>query len=86
MSPAVLAICQVVAMALWFSATAVVPAPRESHALGSFAEALFTSNVQAGFIAALIGAAANALILGLDPAPPWAAVPRFITGMYMAGI
>lgn len=109
MSLAVLAFCQVAAMALWFSATAVVPALRESHALGGFAEALFTSSVQAGFVAgtllsaflgladrvdprrlfmvaALIGAAANALILGLDPAAPWVAVPRFVTGMCMAGI
>ncbi|MFQ5955814.1 MAG: MFS transporter [Kiloniellales bacterium] len=109
MSLAVLAICQVAAMALWFSATAVVPALRQTYALGGFAEALFTSSVQAGFVAgtllsavtgladrldprrffmasALIGAAANAAILVLDPASPWVAVPRFVTGMCMAGV
>jgi len=40
---------QVLAMALWFSATAVVPALRE-RGLGSFRASLFTTAVQLGFV------------------------------------
>ena len=45
-----LALCQVAAMALWFSATAVLPALIREFQLSSFQQALFTSSVQAGYV------------------------------------
>ncbi|MDX1485308.1 MAG: MFS transporter [Alphaproteobacteria bacterium] len=108
-SIAVIAVAEVMAMALWFSASAVVPALARDYALDGFTQALFTSAVQAGFVAgslasavlglpdrfdprriflaaALVGAAANLAILGLDPGSPAVAVLRFVTGMAMAGV
>ena len=108
-SLAVLCICQVAAMALWFSGTAVVPALAADHEMGGFFAALYTSGVQAGFVvgslasalltladrldprrffmaAALLAAAANAVILVIDPVSPAAIGLRFLTGVAMAGI
>ena len=49
-SMTVIAICQVAAMALWFSASAVVPALAAEFKLSSFAQATLTSAVQVGFV------------------------------------
>jgi MFS family permease len=60
-SVAIIAVCQVAAMALWFSASAVTPALAAEFHLSSFTQAALTSGVQAGFV---IGCLASA-ILGL---------------------
>ena len=49
-SMTVVAICQVAAMALWFSASAVVPALAAEFHLSAFAQATLTSGVQVGFV------------------------------------
>jgi MFS family permease len=48
---AVIAVCQFAAMALWFSASAVIPALVAEFHLSGFAQAALTSSVQAGFVA-----------------------------------
>ncbi|HEY1461228.1 MAG TPA: MFS transporter [Casimicrobiaceae bacterium] len=60
-SVAIIALCQVAAMALWFSASAAVPALVAEFHLSGFAQAAITGGVQAGFV---IGCLASA-ILGL---------------------
>ena len=60
-SVTIIAVCQVAAMALWFSASAVTPALAVEFHLSPFAQAVLTSGVQAGFV---IGCLASA-ILGL---------------------
>jgi MFS family permease len=108
-SIAIIAFCQVMAMALWFSASAIVPALTAEFHLSAFAQAALTSGVQAGFVigclasavfgladrldprrffavAAVIGAAANLLLLAVDPASPAALALRVVTGICMAGI
>ena len=109
MSIAIIAICQVAAMALWFSASAVIPALVAEFRLSGFAQAALTSGVQAGFVigclasallgladrvdprrllaaSACVGAAANALLLVVDPASPGAPLLRVVTGACMAGV
>jgi hypothetical protein len=49
-SVSIIAICQVAAMALWFSASAIVPALVAEYGLSGFAQAALTSGVQAGFV------------------------------------
>jgi MFS family permease len=108
-SIAIIALCQVAAMALWFSASAVVPALVAEFRLSNFMQAALTSGVQAGFVvgclasavlgladrldprrfmavSALVGAAANALLLVIDPTTFAAPLLRFITGVAMAGV
>ena len=108
-SIAVLALCQVLAMALWFSASAVVPQLTAEYRLTGFMQAALTSGVQLGFVAgclvsaffgladrlelrrflacsAAFGAAANALLLVVDPSSWAMPVIRFATGMAMAGV
>jgi MFS family permease len=58
-SVAVIALCQVAAMALWFSASAVTPALVAEYHLSNFFQAALTSGVQAGFV---IGCVASALL------------------------
>jgi MFS family permease len=60
-SISIIALSQVAAMALWFSASAVIPALVAEFHLSGFAQAALTSGVQAGFV---IGCLASA-ILGL---------------------
>ncbi len=43
-----IALAEVLVMALWFSASAVVPALTHEYGLDGFTQALFTSAVQAG--------------------------------------
>lgn len=108
-SIAILALCQVLAMALWFSASAVVPQLVAEFRLTGFMQAALTSGVQLGFVAgclvsaflgladrlelrrflaasAAFGAAANALLLVVDPSSWAMPVLRFATGMAMAGV
>ncbi|WP_020594197.1 MFS transporter [Kiloniella laminariae] len=64
---AVLALCQVAAMALWFSASAVVPALTLEYSLSPFQQALFTSSVQVGFV---VGSLVSTLSGAADRLPP----------------
>lgn len=57
----VLAVAEVMAMALWFSGSAVLPAWREEFGLSGFFGALVSSAVSAGFVAGTLASA----ILGL---------------------
>lgn len=108
-SIAILAICQVMAMALWFSASAVVPQLIAQYRISGFMQSALTSGVQLGFVAggllsallgladrldprrflaasAAFGAAANALLLLVDPSSWAMPAIRFATGMAMAGV
>jgi MFS family permease len=58
-SVAIIAVCQVAAMGLWFSASAIVPALVAEFGLSGFAQAALTSGVQAGFV---IGCLASAFL------------------------
>jgi len=57
----VIAICQVAAMALWFSASAIVPALAAEFQLSRFAQATFTSAVQVGFVVGCVVSAVYGL-------------------------
>ena len=108
-SVALIAFCQVAALGLWFSASAVVPVLVAEYRLSGFAQAALTSGVQAGFVAgclasayfglpdrvdprrlfagcALLGAAANAVLLAVDPASAAPPLLRFVTGVALAGV
>ena len=108
-SVALIAFCQVAALGLWFSASAVVPALVAEYRLSGAAQAALTSGVQAGFVAgclasayfglpdrvdprrlfalcALLGAAANSVLLAVDPASAWPPLLRFATGVALAGV
>ena len=66
-SIAIIATGQVAAMALWFSASAVIPALVAEFRLSGFAQAALTSGVQAGFV---IGCLASALLGLADRVDP----------------
>jgi MFS family permease len=108
-SMTIIAICQVAAMALWFSASAVIPALVAEFHLSKFMQAALTSGVQIGFVvgclfsavlgladrvdprrffaaSAALGAAANALLLAVDPDSFAAPALRIVTGISMAGV
>ncbi|MCP5366617.1 MAG: MFS transporter [Hyphomicrobiales bacterium] len=63
----VLALCELAAMALWFSATAVVPSLTAEFAISGARAGLLTSAVQAGFVAGTLGSAVLGLADRLDP-------------------
>jgi len=63
----IIAFCAVATMSLWFSASAVVPALRESVDLPPLVASLFTSAVQAGFV---IGTLLSALFNLADRIAP----------------
>ena len=63
----IIAICQVAAMALWFSASAAVPALVAEYHLSGFAQAALTSGVQAGFVIGCLASAALGLPDRIDP-------------------
>jgi MFS family permease len=65
-SMTVIAICQVAAMALWFSASAVVPALAAEFHLTPFAQATLTSAVQVGFVVGCVVSAVLGLADRLD--------------------
>lgn len=48
-------------MALWFSASALIPALTLEYQLDGFQKPLFTSSVQAGFVAGMLGSASLGL-------------------------
>jgi MFS family permease len=62
-----IAVCQVAAMALWFSASAVVPALAAEYRLSKFAQAALTSGVQAGFVVGCLASAVLGLADRVDP-------------------
>src|SRR6266404_1666675 len=66
-SVAIIAICQVAAMALWFSASAVTPALAAECHLSNFAQAALTSGVQAGFVLGCLASAILGLADRIDP-------------------
>ncbi len=66
-SLAILALCAVAAMALWFSATAVVPSLRVAYHLTPGHASLLTSSVQLGFVAGTLTSAVLGLADRLDP-------------------
>jgi len=63
----VLAVAEVMALGLWFSASAVVPALRLQVGLSDLHASLFTSAVQAGFVAGTLISALLGLADRLDP-------------------
>jgi MFS family permease len=64
---ATIAICQVAAMALWFSASAIVPALKAAGQIDPHTASLFTSAVQAGFVAGTLTSAVLGLADRIDP-------------------
>lgn len=62
-----LALCQIAAMALWFSATAVIPALEAEGRLSAFTQSLFTSAVAFGFVVGSLASAFLGLADRLDP-------------------
>jgi MFS family permease len=66
-SLALIALCQIAAMALWFSASAVVPALRAEIGLDGTTASLFTSAVQAGFVVGTLLSAFFSLADRIDP-------------------
>ena len=63
----VIAICQVAAMALWFSASAVIPALVAQYGISGFQQAALTSGVQAGFVVGCLASAFLGLPDRVDP-------------------
>ena len=66
-SVAIIALCQVAAMAVWFSASAVTPALAAEFHLSNFAQAALTSGVQAGFVIGCLASAFLGLPDRVDP-------------------
>lgn len=66
-SNTILCLSVVAVMALWFSASAVIPALSAEYDLDTFTASLFTSSVQAGFVAGSLISALLGLADRLDP-------------------
>ncbi len=66
-SIAVLCLCPVAVMALWFSASAVIPSLTAEYGLSGFTQSLLTSSVQAGFVAGSLVSALFGLADRLGP-------------------
>ena len=66
-SVALLAVCEVLALALWFSATAVIPVLRAEFALGDLQASLFSSAVAVGFVCGTLVSAVLGLSDRVDP-------------------
>jgi MFS family permease len=77
-SLAVLALCQVLAMALWFSASAVVPQLVAEFRLSGFMQSALTSGVQLGFVAGCLVSAFFGLADRLE-------LRRFLAGSALLG-
>ena len=84
-SLALLALCQIAAMALWFSATAVIPALEAAHGLPAFTQSLFTSAVALGFVAGSLVSAVLGLADRLDPRR-FIMAAALVAGLANAGI
>ena len=79
-SLAVLSVCVVAVMALWFSASAVVPTLVAEYGLSSTRASLFTSSVQAGFVVGTLSSAFFGLADTIDPRR-FFMVSAFIAGL-----
>ena len=66
-SVTVIAVCQVAAMSLWFSASAVVPALSAEFHLSKFVQAALTGSVQVGFVLGCLASAIMGLPDRVDP-------------------
>ncbi|HET9337986.1 MAG TPA: MFS transporter [Casimicrobiaceae bacterium] len=77
-SIAILALCQVLAMALWFSASAVVPQLVAEFRLSGFMQSALTSGVQLGFVAGCLVSAFFGLADRLE-------LRRFLAGSALLG-
>jgi MFS family permease len=66
-SLAALCAAQVLALSLWFSATAIVPSLRQVESIDALTASLFTSAVQAGFVVGTLFSALFGLADRLDP-------------------
>jgi MFS family permease len=64
---ALIAVCQVAALALWFSATAILPSLTRDYELSATLQSMFTSAVQAGFVVGTLISAIFGLADRLDP-------------------
>ena len=73
LSIAVIAVSQVAAMSLWFSASAVLPALTAEYHLSSFTQAALTSAVQLGFVVGCVASALFGLADRIDPQRMFAA-------------
>ena len=62
-----LAICELAALAVWFSATAIVPSVLLEHALTQTQVSMFTSSVQIGFVTGTLLSAVLGLADRVDP-------------------
>ncbi|MCF8466028.1 MAG: MFS transporter [Sneathiella sp.] len=62
-----LALCEVLALSLWFSATAVIPILKAEYGLNGFQASLFSSSVSIGFV---LGTLISALLSLADRIPP----------------
>src|SRR5260370_28775097 len=67
LSIGLLALCEVAALALWFSASAVVPSILREYPLSPLQASLFTSLVQVGFVPGTLASATLWLADRLDP-------------------
>ena len=67
LSITLIAVSQVAAMTLWFSATAIIPALQAQHGLGSATASLFTSAVQLGYVVGTLTSAFFGLAARWDP-------------------
>jgi MFS family permease len=84
-SLAMLALAQVAAMSLWFSASAVLPSLRAEVALSAFQQSAFTSAVQIGFVAGSLTSALFALADRVDPRR-FFMVAAFVAAIANAGL
>ena len=75
---AIIAVCQVAAMALWFSASAVIPALVAEFRLSGFAQAALTSGVQAGFVLGCLASALTGIADRFDPRRSCQSEPGFV--------
>jgi len=66
-SVAIIALCQVAAMSVWFSASAALPSLIAEFHLSPFAQAALTSGVQAGFVLGCLASAILGLPDRVDP-------------------
>lgn len=64
---ALIALCEVMALSLWFSATAVLPALKLQAHLDAFHSSLFTSLVSVGFVCGTLASALLGLADRLEP-------------------
>ena len=62
-----IALCQLLALSVWFSASAVAPAMSRAFPLSDLQVSLFTSAVQAGFVTGTLASAALGLADRIDP-------------------